>query len=99
MYIDGIFPVPDLQPGKLVFNKRKNGVYIQLVLKQGYDPVKKYGVSERISIGKLVDPNDRTRMYANFAYKKHFPDLMPLEPESVPNFRLGSYLQVSVYSA
>ena len=81
MYIDGIFPVPDLQPGKLVFNKRKNGVYIQLVLKQGYDPVKKYGVSERISIGKLVDPNDRTRMYANFAYKKHFPDLMPLEPE------------------
>ena len=49
-----------------------------------YDAAKKSSVAERISIGKLVDPNDRTRMYANLAYTQYFPDVQPIE-ESAPS--------------
>lgn len=44
---------------------QKGVVYIQLVLEHSYNPRTKYSISKRIAIGRLADPNDRTRMYAN----------------------------------
>ena len=79
MYIDAIYPVPNLGAGHFAFCKRGKDVYVQLILNQRYVPAKKNSVTERISIGKLVDPNDCTRMYANLAFLQHFPDVQPLE--------------------
>ena len=81
MYIDAIYPVPDLGAGHFAFCKRGNDVYVQLILSHKYVPAKKNTVMERVSIGKLVDPNDRTCMYANLAFLQHFPDVQPIEED------------------
>lgn len=76
----GIYPVPELPPGKLNFLKGKPGVvYVQYVKDRVYAPDKRYSVpQQRVSLGKLVDPNDRTRLYATIAYLELFPNAQPI---------------------
>ena len=99
-FLDGIYPVPDLPPGKLVFNKNSSGVvYIQLVLEHGYNPSTKFSTSKRISIGRLVDPADRTRMYANVEYAKRFPCLTPIAESELENPKRNAVVSIGGFIA
>lgn len=48
--------------------------YVYYFTKSKYDPNLKYTVDDRIAIGKLVNPNEKTLMYPNNNYYKFFPE-------------------------
>lgn len=72
MFLQTIVPVPDV-PSRIVFLKRKDEIYVYFQISRDYDPKKGYTVPKRVSIGKLVDSNDRTRMSPNLNFISYFP--------------------------
>lgn len=76
MYLDTAVAVPDA-PGKLTFREKAGTVYVYYEYDRSYDAKKKYNVPKRTTIGKLVDPDDRTTMYPNTIFATHFPTEVP----------------------
>lgn len=72
MYNHPPVKVPDVK-GKLIFRKTGASTYVHYETGRVYDPKKKYNSPARVTIGKLVDENDRTLMYPNEKFWEHFP--------------------------
>lgn len=73
MYLKCVVDVPTAPPGKLIILlKQRKSVYVYYQVMSKYDPVKKGTVFKRPLIGKLVDPNDPTKMYPNLNYLEYF---------------------------
>ncbi len=66
--------VPNV-PGKITFSKKGRSVYVYLDLERAYQKDKQYNTVKRTSIGKLVNNDDRTKMYPNDTFREHFPDV------------------------
>ena len=64
MFYKRILAVPQ-EPGKIIFSKRQENTYVSLETDRTYLPKKQYTIPKRVVIGKLVDPEDRTKMYPN----------------------------------
>ena len=79
-----VFAVPQ-QPGKIIFSKRQDAVYVLLETGRTYYPDRQYCVPKRVLIGKLVDPEDRTKMYPNEKFFELFKQDPP-EEHPVPKF-------------
>ncbi len=71
MYHDYVVDVPK-KPGQIVFMKRDERVYVYFQLDRVYYADKGFNSAKRALIGKLVDANDRTKMYPNLNYDKLF---------------------------
>lgn len=82
MYHDYVVDVPKA-PGKLVFMKRNETVYVYYQLERVYYADKGFNSAKRAMIGKLVDANDRTKMYPNPNYDKIFCPRP--KPEATPS--------------
>lgn len=95
MYTSNPVSVPDVK-GKLLFRKQGKFTYVQYETGRVYDPKKKYNTPNRVVIGKLVNDNDRTKMYPNEKFSIYFPsvtvtDMEPAQTHS--NFiRAGSFV-------
>ena len=76
MYFDTPVPVPD-EPGKITFREKAGTVYVYYETGRTYKPDKKYNVAKRVTVGKLADPVDRSRMYPNDKFAAHFPGELP----------------------
>ena len=82
MYFDTPVAVPD-KPGKMTFRQRGESVYVSYEHGRTYDPERKYTLVKRTTVGKLVDPADRSLMYPNANFGVFFPDEVPDErPEA-----------------
>lgn len=81
MYKHAPVAVPDI-PGKITFRRQGAYIYVHLELQRTYHADKKYNTVKRTVIGKLVDENDRTKMYPNENFAEIFPNvpLADLEP-------------------
>lgn len=94
MYFDTPVPVPD-EPGKITFREKAGTVYVYYEYDRTYKPDKKYNVAKRVTIGKLVDPEDDTLMYPNDKFAAHFPGELPEEREEARRsgcLRIGTWL-------
>ncbi|MGN0038535.1 MAG: transposase [Coriobacteriales bacterium] len=101
MYLKTPVAVPD-EPGKIVFTRKKGSVYVYLETGRTYDPARKFTIPRRVTIGKLVDPGDRSRMYPNENYAKHYPLEVPEEREGSMRsscLRIGTYAVMSRIAA
>lgn len=72
MYLDSLVKIPDA-PGKLTRKKIKDTVYIDQEYERSYDPVRKFNIPKRTTIGKLWS-DDLTLMYPNQNYVRFFPE-------------------------
>lgn len=78
MFYKRIVVVPQ-EPAKIIFTKRREIVYVQLETGRTYLPEKQYCIPQRVIIGKLVDPEDRTKMYPNEKFFERFKQELPAE--------------------
>ena len=97
MYFDFLVPVPDV-PGKIVRKRIKETVYIDYEYHRFYDPVRKFNIPKRTTIGKQ-SPYDPSMMLPNQNYLRYFPDA-ELPPEKAGSersscMRIGAYLVIS----
>lgn len=83
MYFNKIIDTPNV-PGKIVFFPRGKTTYVYFQVSREYIPEKKFNTPKRVLIGKLVDPNDRSKMYPNRNYREHFPDGGDFTPKPLP---------------
>lgn len=93
MYFDTPVAVPD-KPGKMTFRQRGKSVYVSYESDRTYDPARKYTLVKRVTVGKLVDPSDRSRMYPNANFAVLFPEQVPEEREEASRsscLRIGTY--------
>ena len=74
MCFDYTVPVPNI-PGKITYQKHRNTTYVYFEYARIYQKDKRYNVPRRDAIGKLAD--DRSLMFPNQKYYKHFPDEVP----------------------
>ena len=94
MYIDTPVAVPD-EPGKVTFREKAGTVYVYYEYERTYKPEKKYNVAKRATIGKLVDPDDRSEMYPNDIFARYFPGELPEQREESRRsgcLRIGTWL-------
>ena len=94
MYLDTPVAVPD-EPGKMTFREKAGTVYVYYEYDRVYKPDKQYNVAKRVTIGKLVDPSDRTVMLPNDKFAAHFPGELPEEREEERRsgcLRIGTWL-------
>ena len=75
MCFDYTVPVPKI-PGKITYQKHRNTTYVYFEYARIYHKDKSYNVPRRDAIGKLA-ANDRSLMFPNQKYYKHFPDELP----------------------
>ncbi|MGN0078551.1 MAG: transposase [Coriobacteriales bacterium] len=97
MYLKTPVAVPD-EPGKIVFTRKRDSVYVYLEIGRTYDPARKFTIPRRVTIGKLVDPEDRSLMYPNENYAKRCPLEVPEEREGSMRsscLRIGTYAVMS----
>jgi hypothetical protein len=80
MYLGTPVAVPEA-PGKITFRAKGPATYVYYEYAREYDPERKFNVPRRVTIGKLADPSDRTRMLPNENFAKCFPELLPEEQE------------------
>ena len=97
MYLDVLVNVPDV-PGKIVRKRIKETIYIDYEYHRFYDPVRKFNIPKRTTIGKQA-PHDPSLMFPNQNYLRYFPDAeLPQEREGFERsscLRIGSYLVIS----
>ncbi len=70
MYFSELVDVPDL-PGKIVFRKKYNSVYVHYEVGREYKKDKQYTIPKRIIIGKKKE-GEENKMYPNENYSKYF---------------------------
>jgi len=81
MYLDFLVKIPEIS-GKITFKTKKRSVYVEYEYARPYNPLKKYNVPRRVTIGKQSE-DDKTMMRPNHNYKLHFPDAkLPDEKDS-----------------
>lgn len=85
--------------GKIIFKTKSEHVYVLYETGRKYDRKKQYNVPTRVVIGKLVDKNDKTKMFPNKKFSEYFPDVViaPLaEPSKRSNtLHVGSFIALS----
>lgn len=96
MYLDSLVRVPDT-PGKIVRKSIKETVYIDYEYDRFYDPVRRFNIPKRTTIGKQ-SAHDPCMMYPNQNYLRYFPDVaLPREKagfERSSCLRIGAYLVI-----
>ena len=76
MFFSEIVPVPYYED-KITFRKRKGNVYVKYEYATVYCYGDPYPNAKRTTIGMLVKPNDRSKMYPTKKYYKYFSDYKP----------------------
>jgi hypothetical protein len=93
MYFDFLVTVPDV-PGKIVRKNIKGSLYIYYEYDRIYDPVRKFNIPKRTTIGKLSE-DDPALMHPNQNYRRFFPDVEL--PEEKPGFKRSSCLRIGSF--
>jgi len=97
MYFDFVVKVPMIQ-GKIVRKKIKKTVYIDYEYNRIYDPVRKFNIPKRTTIGKQFS-DDPSVMLPNQNYLRFFPDAeLPQEKAGFQRsscLRIGAHLIIS----
>ncbi len=95
MYFTTPVSVP-VVPGKITFRKKNDHTYVLLETGRVYKPEKQHNIPQRVIIGKLVSPSDRTMMLPNETFKLHFPSVKFDETEQPRKrsctLRAGSFI-------
>lgn len=93
MYFDAIVDVP-VVPGKITISK---GIYVKYETGRKYDPVKKYNIPKRVTIGKLCD-NDNGKMIPTEKFLSYFEDEKIEENDTRSKrsccLRIGTYIVI-----
>lgn len=95
MFLDFTVPIPDVK-GKVFIKKIKDFHYVHYQYENKYDPVRKYALPKRTTIGKVCD-DDPSLMYPNDNYLKFFPDSILPELRSSERsscLRVGTHLVI-----
>ena len=89
-------PVPKV-PGKITYQKRGGRTYVYYEYARIYHKDKGYNVPRKDAIGKL-DANDKSLMYPNPKYYKHFPDEVIPQDETLEDrskcLQCGGYMVI-----
>lgn len=93
MYLNCLVDIPDA-PGKLVYQKKKDTVYVYYEVDRTYDPEVQYTTPKRVTIGKQ-SKDDSSKMQPNENFIKYFPD-EPL-PEDHSKAERSSCLRIGTY--
>ena len=96
MYLDFLVKVPEAG-GKITTKPKGNAVYVNYELGREYNPVKRYNVPKRVTIGKL-SKEDSTMMVPNQNFRTYFPDAeVPDDKFNADRsscLRIGSYIVI-----
>ena len=95
MFMGFTVPVPVVK-GKVFIKNIRGFRYVHYQYDSVYDPVKKYSLPKRTTIGK-IDENDPSRMFPNPNYYKFFPDEQLPELSSSERsscLKVGSYIVI-----
>ena len=82
MYFDFLVKIPE-NTCRITENKRGDTTYIEYTYSRNYDPVKKYNIPKRTTIGKQ-SKSDPSMMQPNPNFLKFFPDI------ELPEEKVGS---------
>ena len=93
MYFDFLVPVPNV-PGKIVRKRIKGSIYIYYEYDRTYDPVRKFNIPKRATIGKQSE-DDPSMMYPNQNYRRYFPNAEL--PEEKAGFKRSSCLRIGAF--
>jgi len=83
MYFDFLVKIPE-NTGRITENKRGDTTYIEYTYSRNYDPVKKYNIPKRTTIGKQ-SKSDPSMMQPNQNFQKFFPEV------ELPEEKAGSH--------
>ena len=96
VYFDFLVQVPDV-PGKIVRKRLKDTVYIDFEYGRTYDPLRRFNIPKRTTIGKQCKENP-SLMFPNQNFLRYFPDVeIPREKagfERSSCLRIGAYLVI-----
>ena len=76
MFYNVIVPVPSYED-KITFRKHKGIVYVRYEYARVYYYGDQYPHAKRTTIGRLVKPNNRSKMYPTKKYYQYFSDQKP----------------------
>ena len=71
MYLDFLIPIPSA-PGKITRKKKEENTYINFEYARTYDPVRKFNIPQRVTIGK-ESKADPSLMQPNQNFLRYFP--------------------------
>ena len=95
MYFTELVDVPNV-PGKIVFRKKYNSVYVHYEVGREYKKDKQYTIPKRVIIGKKKE-GEENKMYPNESYSKYF-SFTPLQVVREESYRSCS-LRVGAFVA
>ena len=96
MYIDVLVDVPK-EKGKITIYSKGKSSYVNYEIDRVYDPVRKFNIPKRVTIGKLSE-EDRDKMIPNQNFLQYFPKVMILKTkintERSKTLHVGAYLVI-----
>lgn len=94
MYLDVLVTIPDIK-GKITILSRGKSSYVNYEVERVYDPVKKYNIPKRVTIGKVSDDHP-DMMIPNHNFLYYFPEVKILKTKITVkrsnSIRVGMYL-------
>ena len=93
MYLDVLVEIPN-EKGKITFYSRGEISYVNYEVERVYDPVRKFNIPKRVTIGKLSN-EDQTKMIPNHNFLMYFPDVVV--PKQNINIERSACLRVGTY--
>ena len=93
VYFDFLVQVPDV-PGKIVRKRLKDTVYIDFEYGRTYDPLRRFNIPKRTTIGKQCKENP-SLMFPNQNFLRYFPDVEI--PREKAGFERSSCLRIGAY--
>lgn len=94
MYLDVLVAIPDIK-GKITILSRGKASYVNYEVERVYDPIKKYNIPKRVTIGK-VSEDDPDKMIPNHNFLYYFPEVKILKTKITVkrsnSLRVGMYL-------